>query len=62
KKTIKEIQIDSGMIFEEKEIREEMEDGTWKVHRRKNPDEEGKGTKIEVTVSGSYHRDRAVLY
>ncbi|XP_051741764.1 uncharacterized protein LOC127508130 [Ctenopharyngodon idella] len=63
-KSIDVIQKNSGMIFEETEIREEMEDGTWKAHWRKNPDEEGKGTKIEVTVSGSYtdHRDRAVLY
>ncbi|XP_067236495.1 uncharacterized protein [Chanodichthys erythropterus] len=60
-KPIKEIQENSGLIFEEKEIREEMEDGTWKVHRRKNPAEKGKETKIEVTVSGSYHSDRAVL-
>ncbi|KAK9978929.1 hypothetical protein ABG768_020665 [Culter alburnus] len=63
-KPIKEIQENSGLIFEEKEIKEEMEDGTWKVHRRKNPAEEGKGTKIEIKVSGSYtdHSDRAVLH
>ncbi|XDV11339.1 hypothetical protein PO909_000305 [Leuciscus waleckii] len=54
---IEDIQRDSGLIFEEREISEEITDETWKVKWR---------TKdwIEVKVSGSHsdHSDRAVLH
>ncbi|XDV31598.1 hypothetical protein PO909_002581 [Leuciscus waleckii] len=63
---IKDIQRDSGLIFEEREIKEEITDETWKVHWRENPDKTGRGTliEVEVKVSGSYtdHSDRAVLH
>ncbi|XDV11433.1 hypothetical protein PO909_000375 [Leuciscus waleckii] len=54
---IEDIQRDSGLIFEETEIKEEITDETWKVKWR-NEDW------IEVKVSGSHtdHSDRAVLH
>ncbi|XP_048055544.1 nuclease EXOG, mitochondrial-like isoform X2 [Megalobrama amblycephala] len=54
--SIEEIQRDSGLIFEEREIREKMKDKTWKVQwkeTQENPNAQERVTEIEIKVSGS---------